>query len=69
MSRNAEQARPGKVSKVSTTYIVCVRWIVSWDVGTILYVKGPTNRNKCCGKNGGGMGDQYIGGPLDFKVE
>ena len=31
----------------------------------ILYAGGPTNQNKCCVKSGGG--DQYIGGPLDFK--
>ena len=31
--------------------------------GTMLYVGGPTNTNKYCGKSGG---DQYIGGPPRF---
>ena len=27
---------------------------ITSGAGTILYVEGPTNQNKCCGKSGGG---------------
>ena len=43
---------------------VIYRSVITRGAGTILYVWGPTNQNKCCGKSG--VGHQYMGGPPIF---